>query len=575
MNCKILRPRAVSPAVFTGLLAVGMTILATLFGPTHAAAEPAVLPLPGEIAAAQGVMAAELQLARGDTAAGLRAYLAVLQRYPEAGLAIRVTQLAAAGDLPSVMLPAAQRWAALAPTDAAAGRAVLEAQLRLGQWPAVAKALERRVSTTPVAQQGEALDAALLWLSEQNESVAAAQVAAQMAARWPQRAEGWAGLAQVASGAGLVPAARAALVRLVSLRPLNAEEDFFRVRLLAAEGDFAAALAALGPPLTDEALGKRVLRAQLLVSAQDLPAARALLKEMLEAPRLRVFALRLLAGMELQAQRFDEAARLYGELEAVSSKEPDGTLGLAAVAEARGDLDAALLRYLRVQRGPSALASQLMVWRLRRQRGQPQVAAADFDHFLAENPDFRAEGLSNRATWLVRQGAVAEGLALLDAAAGAYPEHRGVLQARANALEAAGRTTESLRWYAAAAAARRWDPEALNNYAYQLAVVGRQLPLAERLARQATAARPVAASWDTLGWVLFRRGQTAEARVWLEKALARQSEPEIAAHLGEVLWAMGQKAQAEAIWRAGLIGAEPEALRELRATALRVAGLSL
>ena len=102
-----------------------LLVAASLLCPTTVAgARPAKnLPLT-DAAAAQQVMEAELRLARGDTAAGVRAYLAVLARYPERDLALRVTQLAAAAELPSAMLEAARAWVALAPADDTAQREV-------------------------------------------------------------------------------------------------------------------------------------------------------------------------------------------------------------------------------------------------------------------------------------------------------------------------------------------------------------------------------------------------------------------------------------------------------------------
>jgi tetratricopeptide (TPR) repeat protein len=57
---------------------------------------------------------------------------------------------------------------------------------------------------------------------------------------------------------------------------------------------------------------------------------------------------------------------------------------------------------------------------------------------------------------------------------------------------------------------------------------------------------------DSKGWVLFRRGQSKEALVYLRKAFSERPDPEIAAHLGEVLWAEGQKREAEKVWRQAL-----------------------
>lgn len=525
--------------------------------------------------AAQHALVAELHLARGETAAGIRAYLAVLARYPERELAMRVTQLAAAAELPSVMLEGAQIWMALAPTDEAAQRALWDAQLRTGAWQAVAKAMAANVQAAEPMRRGEALAAAMLQLAEFDDATAAAQVARQLARANPASAEALAGLAQVAANGSLVSEALQTLATLAQRRPLTTEEDFLRLRLLASTGDYATVLAALGEPVADEVPGKRLLRAQVLVSAGDEAAARKALAGLLESARLRPLGLRLLAGMELRAKRYDEAQRLYAELDSVNSKDAEGTLGLATVARARGELDKALALFSRIERGPQALQAQAQVWRLQRERGEAQRAAGDFDRFLAANPDLRATGMALRSSLVLRGGEAVAALAQAEAGLVAFPESDGLLQARAAALDAVGRRKESLAWYAARTRARPWDPEALNNQAYQLALAGEQLSLAQKLAEQAVAARPVAAYFDTLGWVHFRRGQLPAAREWLEKALARDSEPEIAAHLGEVLWAAGEKTRAEMVWRAGLAEAAPEDLPGLKATVLRVSGLKL
>ena len=44
-----------------------------------------------------------------------------------------------------------------------------------------------------------------------------------------------------------------------------------------------------------------------------------------------------------------------------------------------------------------------------------------------------------------------------------------------------------------------------------------------------------------MGWVLFRQGDLPGALTYLERAYAKRSDPEIAAHLGEVLWALNRK----------------------------------
>lgn len=57
---------------------------------------------------------------------------------------------------------------------------------------------------------------------------------------------------------------------------------------------------------------------------------------------------------------------------------------------------------------------------------------------------------------------------------------------------------------------------------------------------------------DSMGWVLYRQGRLDEAIEFLQKALAARNDPEIAAHLGEVLWVKGDKKAAQEIWDTAL-----------------------
>ncbi|VTU01317.1 tetratricopeptide repeat protein : Tetratricopeptide repeat protein OS=Singulisphaera acidiphila (strain ATCC BAA-1392 / DSM 18658 / VKM B-2454 / MOB10) GN=Sinac_5500 PE=4 SV=1: TPR_14: TPR_2: TPR_2: TPR_2 [Gemmataceae bacterium] len=110
------------------------------------------------------------------------------------------------------------------------------------------------------------------------------------------------------------------------------------------------------------------------------------------------------------------------------------------------------------------------------------------------------------------------------------------------------------------------DPDhaaAANDLGFHLADQSRDLPEAERLVRHAIAtdrlarrkagdAEPESAAYlDSLGWVLFRRGQLAEARAELERAAALPSgavDPVVWDHLGDVQFRLGEKAKAKAAW---------------------------
>jgi Flp pilus assembly protein TadD len=85
-------------------------------------------------------------------------------------------------------------------------------------------------------------------------------------------------------------------------------------------------------------------------------------------------------------------------------------------------------------------------------------------------------------------------------------------------------------------------PSAYNALGYAYADRNERLPEARQLIEKALALSPDdAAILDSMGWVLFRQGELPEALSYLERSYGKQEDPEIAAHLGEVLWTMGRQ----------------------------------
>jgi tetratricopeptide (TPR) repeat protein len=95
---------------------------------------------------------------------------------------------------------------------------------------------------------------------------------------------------------------------------------------------------------------------------------------------------------------------------------------------------------------------------------------------------------------------------------------------------------------------------AYNALGYSLAERGVRLPEAKQLIQKALEFAPGDPFIsDSLAWVEFRMGNKPEALRILQEAFKERPDPEIAAHLGEVLWSVGQRDQAETIWREGLL----------------------
>ena len=57
---------------------------------------------------------------------------------------------------------------------------------------------------------------------------------------------------------------------------------------------------------------------------------------------------------------------------------------------------------------------------------------------------------------------------------------------------------------------------------------------------------------DSMGWIHFKLGNIEIASRFIEKAYLINKDPEIAAHLGEILWVQGKKKEAREIWKSSL-----------------------
>ncbi len=96
------------------------------------------------------------------------------------------------------------------------------------------------------------------------------------------------------------------------------------------------------------------------------------------------------------------------------------------------------------------------------------------------------------------------------------------------------------------------DANTLNNYAYYLSVRNEQLEKAERMSKRSNELAPNQPSYqDTYAWVLFRAKKYAEARTWMEKALAGSPLPngELLEHYGDILFELGEPAKALEQWQ--------------------------
>lgn len=327
----------------------------------------------------------------------------------------------------------------------------------------------------------------------------------------------------------------------------------------------------------------------------NVPEAESVLTESLaEQPtsELRLAYARVLLGL----QRYNDAA---GQLALATQEKPDLlepwlVLATLQLQENRlADAEASLQRFTDLL--AAATDTEL------RQKGltqayllHAQIAEKKQDFAAAEawlaridNAEEVLSAQSRRASLLARQGKVAQARALLRGLPGATLDDRRMkllaevqllrdLRLYQDAYEVQGELvaltpddTESL-YDRAMLAEKAGQPDtmerllreviakkpeyyhAYNALGYSLADRGVRLAEAKDLILKALEFAPNDPFIkDSLGWVEFRMGNAAEARRVLESAYKSRADVEIAAHLGEVLWSLGDKEAAVRIWKEG------------------------
>jgi tetratricopeptide (TPR) repeat protein len=140
----------------------------------------------------------------------------------------------------------------------------------------------------------------------------------------------------------------------------------------------------------------------------------------------------------------------------------------------------------------------------------------------------------------------------------AMPDDNALLYARGLAWERLDRIDKAESDLRAILATEPENTMALNALGYTLADRTTRYAEALQLNDRARLAEPSnAAIIDSYGWVLYRLGRTREALPHLRHAFALQRDAEIAAHIAEVLWKLGQREEAKT-WIATAKKIDPE-----------------
>ena len=278
-----------------------------------------------------------------------------------------------------------------------------------------------------------------------------------------------------------------------------------------------------------------------------------------------------LALIALEGKKWDEAQGYLEELIERDSHVDSAHLNLGRIAEERNDPQGALAEYALVGPGNDYLPAQMrqadiLVSHGRGAEASKKLAAArdaqpdyGIQLFLIEAETLAANNQTDRA-WNVLQQALKQ-----------YPDDLNLLYSRAMLAEKRNDLEQMERDLGAIIKREPDNAMALNALGYTLSDRTTRYAEAKVLIQQAYDLNPDdPAVLDSLGWVNFRLGNLDEAERLLRQALERFPDQEVAAHLGEVLWANGKQREAKQIW-GKFLKENPES-PILRKTVLRLTG---
>ncbi len=257
----------------------------------------------------------------------------------------------------------------------------------------------------------------------------------------------------------------------------------------------------------------------------------------------------LRAAYLAQADDKPGVGRVYDELKRDSAApDPQRRLLLGQIAEFIERHDEALEWYASVPGGPQRWQARLRSATVLHKLKRGEEAFARLRELQA---DADAEDETRRDAYLLEaelhkdDGKLDAELDSFARGLAAFPDDVQLLYARALMWERRDDIPRAEADFRTILATDADDVNALNALGYTLADRTERYQEALELISRAIAAQPdSAAIIDSYGWVLYRLGRNQEALTELRRAYTKQKDAEIAAHVAEVLWVLGQKDEA-------------------------------
>ncbi len=496
-------------------------------------------------------LVAEVAGQRGAIGIAQSTYLDLARQTRDPRVARRAAEVSMFARNQSGALEATQLWADAEPASERARQTLAALLLNEGKL-AEAEPLLRDMLKQDSANGFLHLSALM---GKTRDTQAAQALVERLAVDYPGLPEARFAVAQAAASAGRFEQAIDALKQADSLRPGWEPAALLRAQVLA-KTSRADALAFMREFLTVHAGARdvRLAYARTLVNASQFPEAHA------EFTRLtqdfpRNAEVSFAAGL-LSLQMGDVAAAraLLTQTLEYSPREPDAVYYyLGQTAEQMKQPEEAAAAYAQVKSGNYLVSARARQAALLARADKLDAALAMLAGTVGENEAQNVRLVQARAELLRQAKRHADEFAALDEGLKRFPESPDLLYDRAMAAEKIDRLDVLESDLRRVMVLRPDDAQAYNALGYTLADRTNRLPEALVLIERALTLAPEDPFiLDSMGWAQFRSGNLPRAQDYLERAFKLRPDPEIAAHLGEVLWARGQRDEAGRVWQSSL-----------------------
>ena len=494
----------------------------------------------------------EIAAQRGNPAGAAQTYLEVARQTRDPRIARRAVELAQFARAPDIALDAAKVWHEADPESPQALRTVtvlLVGAKRVDDAvPYIAKLLQGKDQAPGGFMQLGQL------LTQNSDKGVNLRVVRKLAEPYPELPEAHFAVAQAAFAANDEALALLELKRASSIRPGWDLPVIFEAQILRRNSP-KEAIARLGGFLDKYPTARdvRLNYARILVAEKRYPEARTQFERLLSLHKDDAEAIYGVGILAMQAKDYSTAEANLTRLLEVGFRDPNGLrFTLAQLAEEQKDWPRAIGWYDSIKRGEHAMPARMRTANALAKQGKIDEARKYLQS--VNGGEGERVQLQIAEAQLLRDAQLhKDAFDLLGKALAANPKQPDLMYDFALTAEKINRMDLLEANLRELIVIKPDHAHAYNALGYSLADRNERLPEARKLIEKALELAPEDYYiMDSLGWVLYRMGDLKGAAQQLRRAWQGRPDGEIGAHLGEVLWVLGEHAEAEGIWREAL-----------------------